>query len=147
MVVRGEMCCEIKCPRCGMCNDVMWNGETWKVVWCKIFWCDVMEWRMMWKRLNVVWNTISTLLITETLQHLWCTMWPEHTHTHTHETNGTQLHAHKQSNEPRGESPRYNRTGWLGVKHQYDLLLYLPYVKRWVSRADLNDSTEDMYLL
>ena len=39
--------------------------------------------------------------------------------THTHETSGTQLHAHRQSNQPRGESPRYNRTGWLGVKHQF----------------------------
>ena len=43
-------------------------------------------------------------------------------HTHTHETNGTQLHAHSQSNQS-------------------------PEEKRCVLRADLNDATEDIYLL
>ena len=42
--------------------------------------------------------------------------------THTHETNGTQLHAHRQSNQS-------------------------PEEKRWVLRAELNDTGEDMYLL
>ena len=39
----------------------------------------------------------------------------------THETNGTQLHAHRQSNQSAEE-------------------------KRWVLRADLNDTTEDLFL-
>ena len=43
------------------------------------------------------------------------------THTHTHETNGTQLHAHRQSNQSAEE-------------------------KRWVLREDLNDTTEDIYI-
>ena len=42
--------------------------------------------------------------------------------THTHETNGTQLHAHRQSNQS-------------------------PEEKRWVPRAELNDTMEDIYLL
>ena len=42
--------------------------------------------------------------------------------THAHETNGTQLHAHKQSIES-------------------------PEEKRWVLGAELNDVTEDIYLL
>ena len=43
--------------------------------------------------------------------------------THAHgETNGTQLHAHRPSNQS-------------------------PEEKRWVLRAELNDVTEDIYLL
>ena len=42
--------------------------------------------------------------------------------TRTHETNGTQLHAHRQSNQSPGE-------------------------KRWVLRAELNDTGEDIYWL
>ena len=42
--------------------------------------------------------------------------------THTHETNGTQLHAHRQCNQS-------------------------PEEKRLVLRAELNDTTKDIYLL
>ena len=42
--------------------------------------------------------------------------------THTHETKGIQLHAHRQSNQS-------------------------PEEKMWVLRAELNDTTEDTYLL
>ena len=42
--------------------------------------------------------------------------------THTHESKGTQLHAHRQSNQS-------------------------PEEKRWVLRAELKDTTEDIYLL
>ena len=42
MVVRGEMCCDIKCLRDVAWNmrynHVMWNVVQW---WCDVEWCDV----------------------------------------------------------------------------------------------------------
>ena len=57
MVVRGEMCCDIRCLW-----DVEWNMRY--VVMCygmlcngsvMVFWCDAMEWCVMWKRLTWCW--------------------------------------------------------------------------------------------
>jgi len=45
MAVRGEICCNIKCPRFGVehvvCSNVMWNVVQW---WRDVEWCGV-EWR------------------------------------------------------------------------------------------------------
>ena len=42
MVVRGEMCCNIKCLRCSVehvvRSNVMWNVVQW---WCDVEWCGV----------------------------------------------------------------------------------------------------------
>ena len=97
-----------------LCNGgVMWNGLMWEVVRCKIFWGDVMEC-----------VTLCEMQFEPYLLH-------QHNstcdvecgrNTHMHETNSTQLHARRQSNQS-------------------------PEEKRWVLRAELKDTTEDMYLL
>ena len=78
---------------------VVWRGMVWRERWCGVKSSGVMEWCVMWK-CYMVWNVAGT---------------------HTNETNGTQLHAHRQSNQS-------------------------PEEKRWVLWAELNDTTEDIYI-
>ena len=75
--------------------------------------CDVKFFNVVWNW--VVWNANWTLLSTYDVE---C---GRNTHTQTHESNGTQLHAHRQSNQSAEE-------------------------KRWALRADLNDTTGGRYL-
>ena len=73
--------------------------------------CDVKTFNVVWSSVKCNLNPTNYINTTEPV------MW--NVSGHTHETSGTQLHAHRQSNQPRGESPWYNRTGWLGIKHQF----------------------------
>ena len=94
MVVRGEMCCNIKCL-----GDVAWK---W---WCDVEWCDVKG--------GVVWNVAGTHTNETSVKSSgvmeWCVMWKCYVMwnaagTHTNETSGTQLHAHAKRSESRGET-------------------------------------------
>ena len=99
--------------RCGVghvvCSNVMRNMQWWCDVewgdvkggdvksfgWCNGMMCHVKTLNVVWSW--VVWNAIRTLLITHTTALVECGR------THTHKTNSTQLHAHRQSSESRGE--------------------------------------------
>ena len=71
-------------------------------------------------------------------------MWNE-VGTHTRTKPMAHNFTHSVKVESREKSPRFNHSGWLGVKHQFTYTY-----RRWKGGswgADLNDSTEDIFVI